>query len=345
MRPLLPRVFLAIALGGAVAPAAFAQAQCDTTYEVKAGDTVFSIAETQYGDYEKWTMIVYANLDVIQSGLLTVNAGDKLFLPCEAQDKAPDATPLKQSDAEMVLLTGSNYPPFTDKNWPGDGLITELVNAIMEETPDPLPYAIDWEDDWSVHLFPKLDSKAYDMGFPWLKPDCKADPANERCANFHFSDPLFEIQIMPFVQIGKEFAFDTDADMHGKTLCRPKGYFTHDLDANGRNWLKDGLITLVQPDTPDECFTMLAAGEVDVVAENVFLGADKIVALGLRDKVKSLERPISNEGLHVIISKKHWRGTTHLYRINAGLAALKATGRYDEIVGRHLAIFMENLKK
>jgi polar amino acid transport system substrate-binding protein len=224
-------------------------------------------------------------------------------------------------------------------------LITELVNAMMEATPNPVPYAVIWNDDWSQHLFPLLDETKVDMGFPWLRPDCAADPANERCANFHFSDALFEMPIQVFVRADDAFTFAEDSDIEGKTLCRPKGYYTHDLDANGRNWLKDEKITLVRLDSPDACFTALLDGSVDAVPENLFLGADKINALGLRGKIKPLERPLSTETLHVIISKKHWRGTTHLYRVNAGLAAIKASGRYDEIVNRHLAVFMDKLKQ
>jgi polar amino acid transport system substrate-binding protein len=318
---------------------------CDVTYTTVDGDTLFSVAEAHYQDYEKWSLIYYSNQGLGLEQPLAIPAGTKLYIPCLEAEATPDATPLQQSDAELRFLTGSNYAPFTDKNWPGQGLITELVNAIMEETPNPVPYAVDWEDDWSKHLFPLLDEAKYDMGFPWLKPDCAADPANERCANFHFSDPLFEMPIQLFVKADADFTFDSDADVEGKTLCRPKGYYTHDLDAQGRNWLKEGKITLVTPDTPDECFTMLVAGEVDAVPENLFLGADKINAMGLRGKVKPLERPLSTETLHVIVSKKHWRGTTFLYRINAGLAKIKADGRYDEIVKRHLAVFMEQLKK
>ena len=75
------------------------------------------------------------------------------------------------------------------------------------------------------------------------------------------------------------------------------------------------------------------------------LGEDRLVALGLRSVVVPLERALSTETLHVIISKKHWRGTTQLYRINAGLAAIKANGRHDEIVNRHLGIYMQNMNE
>lgn len=330
--------------GVALATPVMAQ-NCDVTYSSQSGDTFFSIAEQHYGSYEQWSLIYYANQGVGVTGPLTIPAGTELFIPCLEQKAEPDATPLLQADAELRFLTGSNYAPFTDKDWPGQGLITELVNAIMEETPNPVPYAVEWNDDWSQHLFPLLGETKFDMGFPWLKPDCAADPANERCASFFFSDPLFEMPIQLFVKADADFPFASDADVEGKTLCRPKGYYTHDLDANGRNWLKDGKITLVTPDTPDECFQMVVDGTVDAVPENLFLGADKIADMGLRGQVKPLERPLSTETLHIIVSKKHWRATTFLYRVNAGLAAVKAKGRYDEIVKRHLSVFMEGLQK
>lgn len=339
---------LALALCGLLATfgAAHAEASCDSTYVTQDGDTLFSIAETYYGDYEKWTLIYYANQGTGLVSPLTIPPGTELFVPCAPGTAGqPDATPLLQADAELRFVTGSNYAPFTDEDWPGQGLITELVNAIMEETPNPVPYSVDWEDDWSKHLFPLLDEAKYDMGFPWVKPDCAAEPENERCANFHFSDPLFEMPIQLFVRADADFDYASDADVEGKTLCRPKGYYTHDLDADGRDWLKGGKITLVTPDSPDACFTMLVAGEVDIVPENLFLGAAKINAMGLRGKVKPLARPLSTETLHVIVSKKHWRGTTFLYRVNAGLAAIRANGRYDDIIKRHLGLFMDQLKQ
>ena len=85
-------------------------------------------------------------------------------------------------------------------------------------------------------------------------------------------------------------------------------------------------------------------GEVDAVAVNEFLGVQKMFSLGLTDKVVPLPRPLSVEGLHVVISKTHWRGTTHLYRFNAGLAKLKQTDQYNEIVQRHLALFWDQIR-
>ncbi|MEL6464013.1 MAG: transporter substrate-binding domain-containing protein [Pseudomonadota bacterium] len=330
---------------------------CEPAFTVKEGDTLFSIAEEELGDLSLWSHIFYNNPAVQNGSLLDLPVGTILSIPCPdgaAQGPAPaapalivqaDPKPLQQeAEAEIKLVTASNYAPFTDLDWPGQGMLTELVNAAFEATPNPLTYSIEWENDWSKHLFPMLDSKAFDMGFPWFKPDCDGNPSNERCANFHFSDPLVDLVILLFARSDDPLPFEVDSDLHGKTLCRPAGYFTHDLDRADRRWLTDGLVTLKQPPTPDDCFAMLIAGEVDAVALNEFLGVQKMFEMGLTEQVAPLSRPLSVEGLHVLISKTHWRGTAHLYRFNAGLAKLKQSDRYNEIVSRHLALFWDQIK-
>ncbi|MBZ8118586.1 transporter substrate-binding domain-containing protein [Roseovarius sp. LXJ103] len=321
-----------------------ALALCDVTYRVQPGDTLAAIADVHYGDGEKWTLIYYANLDMMTPGTRDVAPGAQVYVPCPAGEIAPDDTPLLQPDAEMTLLTGGNYAPFTDQTWPGNGLVTELVNAALEMTPEPVPYAITWEDQWSQDLLPLLDEKTHDMGFPWQRPDCEGTPDDALCASFHFSEPLIDLPIMLFVRAEGGMVYASDADVVGKTLCRPKGFFTHDLDRADRRWLSEGQITLRQPSSPEACLEMVMSGEVDAATFNVFLGTSKIKAMGLRGQVVPLETPLSHEALHVVISKSHWRGTTHLYRVNAGLEALRASGRYGEIVSRHLSLFWEQVK-
>ena len=339
---MIKRVLLSL-ITVCAAPMAWAE-DCVQAHVVQDGDTVFSIAETYFGDHQKWSLIYYGNQGKLNGSLLQFAPGTELNIPCLPNMKKADATPLQQDDAEMKLLTGSNYAPFTDRDWFGQGIVTELVNAALENTPNPVSYSITWEDDWSKHLFPKLDGKEFDMGFPWLRPDCEKDRDNERCANFHFSDPLVELLILVFTRTDAPFTFDSDADIHGKTLCRPAGYFTHDLDRDGREWRSKQLITLVQAESPDACFELLMQGKVDGVTINEFLGWTKVKELGLKGAVEPLKRPLSIEGLHVIISKKHWRGTTHLYRFNAGLQELKKSTRYDEIVSKHLGAFWSNIE-
>lgn len=318
-----------------------ASANCDLNYTVQPGDTFYSIAEAHYGDRQHWTLLYYANQN--HSGGPAILPGREIYVPCNASSTTPDATPLRQDDADLKLLTGNDYAPFTDQGLPGDGMVTELVNAAMELTPSPVSYSLTWVDDWSQHLFPLIDEKKFDMGFPWLKPDCDSDPSNKRCVNFHFSEPLMLMPIMLFARQDNQFKFENDDDILGKSLCRPKGYFTHDLDSADRRWISDNKITFVAGDTPSACFQMVADGTVDAATINLFTGASTILNMGLRNQIVPLEKPVSEQGLHVVISKRHWRGTAHLYRINAGLDALRKDGRYQEIVARHMEHFRAQL--
>ncbi|MEM6619661.1 MAG: ABC transporter substrate-binding protein, partial [Pseudomonadota bacterium] len=215
---------LTIALGLTVIGGA--AAACPKTHTLAEGDTLLSIAQDFYGERSRWSVIYYANEATLGGNLVDLPVGVALQIPCDEEvvSQEPDPTPLIQDDAGIRVLTGSDYAPFTDQTWPGNGMAFEIVNAAFEEAPSPLPFSITWENDWSKHLFPKLDSKEFDMGFPWLRPDCEAEPGNERCANFHFSDPIFDILVLAYVQSGETFDFESDADMHGKRLCRPAGY-------------------------------------------------------------------------------------------------------------------------
>ncbi|MEM9349584.1 MAG: transporter substrate-binding domain-containing protein [Pseudomonadota bacterium] len=333
-KPLRSFAAALIALG-----AAPAMADCvATSHTVQEGETVFTIAEGYYGRLEQWSLIYYSNPGKL-SNPLEIPAGTVLAVPCLTDGSGPVANvATRQAEqVELRLVTGSNYAPFTDRSWPGQGLITELVSAALEETPDPVSYSIDWENNWTEHL-PSLDAKTYDMGFPWPKPDCEQMPEHKGCS-FHYSEPIVELLQLLFVSESSDMTFEQESDIHAKTICRPAGHVTFDLDGAERLWLTNELVKLEQPATPQDCFNLLSNGEVDAVALNEFTGWTTLTEMGLRNEIAPLPHPLGVQGLHAVISKQHWRGTTHLYRINAGLAKLKESDRYDEIVSRHLGVF------
>ena len=144
--------------------------------------------------------------------------------------------------------------------------------------------------------------------------------------------------ILLFTTTANPITFLSDADIEGKTLCRPEGYFTHDLDKNGRNWVKDGKITLKQPDSVADCFEMLTADEVDAVALNEFTGRTAIKEMGLQQTVAPVQtRPLSIEGLHVLVHKNHPNAQNVMAAINQGLAAIKENGTYQQVINRHMS--------
>lgn len=344
---LLGRLLLILTLAGPaaaadepVSPSSEASPDCGIVHEVRPGDTLSRLAARVYEDYRKWTLIYNANISAIGEDPDTIGVGMRLRIPCIGEGRATRTLPA--ADGKMIrLLSGGNYRPFTNRDRTDGGLFPDLLNVALRSADVPFEsFGFAWEDDWSRHLEPLLAEQRYDLGFPWLKPDCERNPQRYRCRNFVFSEPMFEMLIVLFVDREDPIRFEEPSDLYAEVLCRPKGYYTHDLETNGRNWLSKKRVTLWRPDTLAECFRMLVDGGVDAVAVNEFTGRAAVHRLGLAERVEILRsRPLSIEGLHVIAHKSHPRAELLIDSVNRAIGRLKESGRYREIVDRHLSAY------
>jgi len=348
---------LAVAAAVLTLAAAPAHAQsCGETYKVKRGDSLSSIAQRAYMRGSQWSLIYYVNKSVIGTNPSRILPDQKLRIPCaksetvvqeNVQPVEPVVRMASTNNAKVTLLTADDYRPFTDRGLPQGGMITDIVRTALDMQPqgdDTVAFKIAWVNDWAAHLNPLLANGAFDMGFPWFRPSCERyseldDPAKYRCDTFHFSKPVFEILALFFTRKDSSFQFTSDAEVAGKRLCRPSGYFTFDLDKDGRNWVKEEKVTLLRPQSVDECFQMLARNEVDAVTINEFTGREAVRKLSMTDEVRTIEKPVSVLNLHVIIPKTHPRAKVLLAKVNAALDDIRKSGKYGEIVERHLSEF------
>jgi polar amino acid transport system substrate-binding protein len=225
-------------------------------------------------------------------------------------------------------------------------VINSSMGLIKEQADGRFDYGISWVNDWAAHLNPLLVTRAFDLGFPWARPDCEGginlDQSSQfRCQKFFFSDPLYEGITSLFVRANSRIKSLGTDEITGATLCRPAGYSIHEFDQNGRNWVKEGKITLIRPPTIDECFRLLDSGAIDGVVEAELTGRASIASLGLGDKVRIIDQPVALTTYHVVIAKTHPHARTILYYINSSLTRLRESGEYDRIVERHLARFWE----
>ncbi|MEL7114766.1 MAG: transporter substrate-binding domain-containing protein [Pseudomonadota bacterium] len=344
----------AFGLSALASGAAFAET-CGGDYTVARGDTLSAIADRFYKDAGKWTLIHNGNLSAIGPKPNLLRVGTPLKLACV--DGLPTGLPGGTAVEEVTLtaakvvvpagnaavrkkinlLTGSDYAPFTHKDGHNGGLLTEVVFTAMDEAAPDQGFAIHWVDDWASHFEPLLSNALLDLGFPWFKPDCAAMPDNYRCQNLMFSDPMFELLILLFADASKPFAYNSDADIVGKTLCRPAGYFTFDLDQNGRRWLIDNKITLKQPRGVKDCFDMVLRGEADAVAINEFTGRAALKDHAMADEFRIMPQPLSVAGLHVVVHKSHPQAEDMLAMINDGLRDIRTNGEYQDIIEDHMA--------
>lgn len=351
---------------------------CGADYTIKEGESLADIAARVYGNSSQWPLIFYANQDRMGANASMLVPGLSIRVPCMSGQppvtaKVPNATtspapvpataPADPAGAaatgggdielssvvkQIQFLTADGYTPFTDRTLPNGGMITQIVSTSMglikEQSSGAFSYNVSWVNDWAAHLNPLLITRAFDAGFPWLKPDCAhiaelSQDAKYRCQKFFFSDPLFEVFTVLFVRVDSPITFAKDDEITGKSLCLPVGQSTHELDKGGRNWVKDNKVTLLRPQNVEECFRLLNNGTVNAVVTPDLTGKSVAAALGLGDKVKSLQRPVAIGTLHIIVPKTHPHASTILYYINTAVGKLRESGEYDKIVDGHMSRF------
>lgn len=345
-----------LAVAGLFSAQTTAAETCGGYYTVKSGDSLSLIADRLYKDVGTWSTIHSQNIDAIGPKPNAIRVGMKLRMPClnglptglEGGTEASRAVPVAAAPVKVTpgnasvrqkinLLTGDDYAPFTSKASHNGGLITDVMDAVMKSAAPQEGYAIHWVNDWGSHFDPLLSNALLDVGFPWYRPDCDSMPDSYRCVNFLFSESMFETLMLLFVDKDRPLTFEDDADILGKTLCRPNGYLTFDLDGSGRRWIADNKITLKSPHTVKDCFDMVAKGEADAVAINEFTGRSVMKEHDLAGQFNVLPQPLSVLGIHAVVHKTHPRAEEMMALVSEGLKNVRDDGTYQRIIEDHLS--------
>lgn len=317
----------------------------DETYVVQDGDTLSSIASQQYGDSGRWVEILNANRERIQENGSLIVAGTSIVLPdleeleetrqqlrvqaTQAIDPRGLSQPLPVDDyGTVTLVTGNDYPPFTDQSLDQGGMLTEIVRTALLEANLNLDITF---EGWSEG-FDKAQAGRFQGTFPWFFND-------ERDKRFFYSKPLFDVLILAFVREESELRYQDQDDLIGLRLCRPDGYFTHDIDS----LVAENLITHVAPVEVADCFQMLIDGEVDLVSINELTGNATIIQNGWQEQVIASDQAMAVQSLHAIFPKSTRNGRTLTYRFDQALATLSEDGRLNEIISRHIEAYYANL--
>jgi len=253
----------------------------------------------------------------------------------------PVATVPATGDAQPFrLLTGNYYAPFADEMLPGGGMVTQLVEMAIFRADPAIPYNLTFINDWQAHIDALLPSQAYDLSFPWVRPDCEGDvmlSAGDlsRCENFEFSAPLYEIVDGYFANADSALVAATSyTAFEGTRICRPEGYTTGVLDAAGLSVPK---IELLRPASVVDCFEALEAGKVDLVSIDAEVGDSAIAELGLVGEFAQNPHLTTFLSLHVIAHKSNARAVAMIQQLNSGIAEMYESGEWYDIVSSTLS--------
>jgi len=238
------------------------------------------------------------------------------------------------------MVTGNGYAPFADENLPGGGMFTQLVEMAIFRADPAIPYNMTFVNDWQAHIDALLPSQAYDLSFPWIKPDCSGatmlSPGDQaRCDDFVFSAPFYEIVDGFFVLSDSPLVSATDyATFKGKRICRPEGFTTGVLEAAG---LGMPAISLVRPTEAIDCFEALANGKVDLVSIDAEVGDSTIALLGMTGQFTQNPHLMTLQSLHVIAHKSNPRAVEMVVNLDSGLVEMYESGEWYDIVSSALA--------
>ena len=237
--------------------------------------------------------------------------------------------------SETLELAAHPLPGLAEPKIPSGGLIAELVSASLNGQPTKLA----WSADAASGVERVLSATGLRLGMPWSRPDCEHKSALTEsdvrlCDSFLFSKPLLQTLKLFFVRQGSDFTFERDEQVAGHTICAAANEDIGVLDAPERQWIKQDMLTLLRRSSVDECLAALDRNEVDAVFTDDFTGLAVIERLGIGDHVEVVSRPVAFRELSAIAPKADPKSAELISRLNDGLAALKTSGRYWEIVMR-----------
>ncbi len=332
---------LILASAVALAPAgANAQEAC-TVYRVQQGDTLREIAERAYGQ-DDYRLIWRANEAEIGRNPNIITVGSVLRLPCldgSMPEETTTANLVPAEDARFSFVTANGYLPYTDESLDQRGLITNLVQTAMLRAAPQAPIEVVFVNDWSAHLEVLLPRQSFDASFPWTRPGCETQGKLTTvelyaCQNFIYSDPFYEIVDGFFSRNGSGFenviAFEA---FQGTTICRPEGYPTSHLEENG---LMPPAVTLVQPTRAHDCFQLLMAGQVDLVALDTRTGEYVMRDLNLAFEVSENPHLYSIQPLQVALLDANPKSAELIETLNTGLRRMLESGEWASIVSEGL---------
>ena len=321
-----------------------AQTACEF-YRVKKGDTLREIARAAYGT-DQYRPIWRENRAEIGRNPNVIEVGMVLRLPCvdgsfpsQAGSAATQATPEASAKETISFVTANGYLPYTDESLHQRGLVTHIVSQAMMRADPEQAIEIVFVNDWASHLEALLPRQAFDAGFPWTRPGCETQGELTSvelyaCQNYLYSDPLYEIVEGFYARPGEGLDIALDfAGLRGTRICRPEGYTTSHLEESG---LMPPDVTLLQPTTAHDCFSLLRTGKVDLVALDTRAADTVMRDLGITYDIASNPHLFVIQPLQVAVHRDNPGSEELIADLNRGLRNMLETGEWAAIVSEGL---------
>lgn len=220
----------------------------------------------------------------------------------------------------VVRITNGDWPPFLGEHLPGNGAISQVVRESFALKGIETRYGF---FPWARALALAAEGK-WDASVGWAFSE-------ERARDFYFSDALVDLPVLLFSLNDKKVEWKEWKDLAGLSIGVTRGYhYGNEFEKAS----EEGLFR-TDPSSDDETgLRKLLGKRVDAVAVDRYVGIELISRRFTleADRFWYCETPVRSAPYSLLFSKKAPNAEELLAAFNEGLAELKASGRYQEIL-------------
>lgn len=228
--------------------------------------------------------------------------------------------PLSSPAEQALRLVADPWPPFNDKSLLNNGVASDLVvNALARAGYTTVYAQVPWE-----RAVRGLQQGTYDVLInAWYKEDRKEFG--------YYSQPYLINRVRFLQRKGSGIAFRQLPDLYPYSIAVVRGYAYADAFDQDARLSKVGVVSF------EGAARMLAAQRVQLTLEDELVARHHLSRslAGVRDQLEFLPQPLSENGLHILISLRHPRHKQIADDFNREIAAMRADGSYEQILRHH----------
>ena len=274
----------------------------------------------------------------ISASVLAQPAGSVMTLAAGGLEDLPRLGQPMTKITSLRLLSGGPFAPFAGDDLKNGGLITEILSGAIALVDDAPEVDIAFVNDRDAHLTILLPRGGFDIGFPWIYPDCALDTltASEEtlCDHYVASDAIFSHIREFYVRADNPRSEAVTAEELGTgVICRPAGYATDDLFQMG---LLPDRMTLIRPVSARECLEMLDSGAVDFASMDGTVARAAVKTMEVQNPLLVLDALTAVSSFHAIAPRIAVNAQENIQLVNEGLKRLSENGVWFDIMDAHL---------
>lgn len=222
--------------------------------------------------------------------------------------------------AERLRLVADPWAPFTDSVLLNGGLATDIVSTALARAGYVTVYQ---QLPWARALLGLAEGRHDVLINAWYSED--------RTRIGQFSEAYLLNRIL-FLKRKNEPVDDWSLSLLRQySIGVVRGYaYTPAFDNDTR-------LRKVQVQNFSMAARMLAAGRIDLTLEDELVARHHLALEDkeVRDALEFLPQPLSENGLHILVSLKHPEHALIVQRFDAAIAAMRADGSYEALFRRH----------